>query len=66
MILTFIACIGGLLCILASVYDWDWFFENYRARLFVTLFGREGARVFYLILGIILIIGTIFGTAAFI
>ncbi len=48
--------IGGLLCIAAAVCDWDWFFDNYRARPFVKLLGRNGARVFYAILGALLMI----------
>ena len=50
------AIIAGGLCILASVNDWDWFFENYRARPFVKLFGRDGARKFYIGLGIFIIV----------
>lgn len=47
---------GGVLCILASIYDWDWFFDNFRARPFVRLLGREGARWFYAILGLFLMV----------
>ncbi|ULJ69463.1 immunity 17 family protein [Wielerella bovis] len=51
----FFAFGGGILCIAAAIYDWDWFFDNFRARPFVALFGREGARWFYAILGVFLI-----------
>jgi len=48
--------LGGVFSIVAAVLDWDWFMNNYRARLFVSLFGRTGARIFYVILGIGLIV----------
>lgn len=44
--------LAGLLSIAGGVNDWEWFIMNRRARLFVTLLGRFGARVFYVILGI--------------
>ena len=43
--------LAGAMCIAAAIRDWDWFFENFRASLFVRLFGRDGARVFYALLG---------------
>jgi len=52
--LTIILC--GIFCICASYFDWDFFFNNYKARPFIKLFGRNGARLFYLILGILLIV----------
>jgi len=45
----------GVLCIIAAVFDWDWFMNHSRSRLFVDLFGREGARLFYGVLGCIII-----------
>ena len=39
----------------ASVRNWDWFFNNYRARLFVKWFGREGARRVYFVLGTVIL-----------
>ncbi|MBR6386522.1 MAG: immunity 17 family protein [Ruminococcus sp.] len=50
------AILGGLLCVCAAYYDWNWFFDNMRAKPFVKWFGRDGARTFYTILGIILIV----------
>ncbi|MDR3638702.1 MAG: Imm17 family immunity protein [Isosphaeraceae bacterium] len=44
--------------LVACVLDWDWFFEGRKARTIVALFGRDGARVFYIILsGVLLGIG---------
>ncbi len=47
--------LAGIFCIVAAALDWDWFMHNYRARLIVNIFGHDGARVFYVILGIVLI-----------
>ncbi len=44
----------GLFCIVSSICNWNFFFENRKAYIFVKLFGRNGARIFYGILGIVL------------
>lgn len=46
---------GGLFCVLAAALDWDWFMNHPKARFFVNTFGRNGARVFYVLLGCLLI-----------
>jgi predicted small integral membrane protein len=46
-----IAFLAGIFVMVAVVSDWNRFFENQRARLFVERFGRQGARIFYAILG---------------
>jgi hypothetical protein len=46
---------GAALCLLASAFNWDWFFNNRRAYFFVKIFGRNGARIFYVILAFVLI-----------
>ena len=52
----FVIAIGAF--VLTAVFkDWDWFLLNRRARLFVSLFGRSGARVFYAILGAVFLLG---------
>ncbi len=51
---------GGVFSICGAVFDWDFFFRNYRALPVVKLFGREGARKFYIGLGAILIAAAIF------
>lgn len=48
--------IPGIFCICAAAYDWDWFFENSKARAFTMLFGRDGARLFYGILGVFIMV----------
>jgi hypothetical protein len=45
---------GGVFSITGAVLDWDWFLESRKARFFVTIFGRTGARIFYVLLGIVL------------
>lgn len=51
----FVAFFSGIFIIVASVLDWDWFFNHWKASPFVSSFGRNGARVFYLLLGSLLI-----------
>ena len=48
--------VAGLFSIAGAVFNWDWFMNNYRARFFVNIFGRDGARVFYVILGLVIIV----------
>jgi hypothetical protein len=49
---------SGLFIIAAAALDWEWFFTNWRAALFVRVFGRGGTRVFYGALGAgVLILG---------
>ena len=43
---------AGLFAIAGGVFDWDWFMDNRRAWIFVRVFGRQGARVFYVLLGL--------------
>ena len=40
--------------------DYDWFMNSGKAWIFVKLFGRDGARVFYILLGLFLIFATFF------
>ena len=50
---------SGMFSMLGAVCNWEWFFNDCRARLFVRCFGREGARIFYFLLGLGLLIGAI-------
>ncbi len=47
---------AGLFSVCGAVFDWDFFINNYRARPFVMLFGRTGARIFYTGLGLFLMV----------
>ncbi len=45
----------GVFSITASVLNLDWYFQTDGVRIFVKRFGRNGARIFYVLLGIGLI-----------
>jgi hypothetical protein len=47
---------GGLFSICGAAFDWDFFLNSRKARLFVSMFGRNGARIFYGILGLVIVI----------
>lgn len=51
----FIFVIAGLITIAGSILNWDWFFESRKVRIINSLFGRTAARVFYIIIGVIII-----------
>jgi hypothetical protein len=57
ILFTLVMVLAGLFSLIASICNWNFFFENRRAYLFVKLFGRNGARIFYSLLGLALIIG---------
>lgn len=48
--------IMGLFCIICAVMDFNWFMNSRKAQRMSKMLGRNGARVFYVIIGIILII----------
>ena len=54
LIIVIFFSIVGTFCIFASIFNWDFFFENRRVKSFVKFFGRKGARVFYVGLGLFL------------
>jgi hypothetical protein len=45
----------GVFALLASFFNWNWFFNHRKASFFVGIFGRKGARVFYVLLGCVLL-----------
>lgn len=47
---------AGLFSLCGAILNWDWYMNHRKARFFVRVFGREGARVFYGVLGLILIV----------
>ena len=47
-----IMVLSGLFSICGAIFNWDFFFENYKARPVVKLIGRTGARVFYVLVGL--------------
>lgn len=42
---------AGIFCVSGAVFDWNFFMNSSRAWIFVKMFGRNGARVFYVLLG---------------
>lgn len=55
-LLTFLLLFGaGAFTIVGAVMDWNWFMNSRRARFFVAIFGRTGARIFYILLGLFII-----------
>lgn len=46
--------LAGLFSILCAIKDWDFFMNNRKALIWVKFFGRNGARVFYVILGLVI------------
>lgn len=49
-----ICILAGTFALVASIFNWNFFFESRKAKLFLTLFGRNGARIFYSALGVFL------------
>ena len=52
----------GLFSLAGAFFDWEWFMNNRKARLFVALFGRRGARIFYGLLGLTIVAFGVFAT----
>ena len=44
----------GLLVVLASLFNWDWFFKAQNTQLLVKNVGRKQARLFYAFLGVLM------------
>lgn len=51
---------AGIFSICGAVFDWNFFINSRKAQFFVSTFGRKGARIFYGILGLaIVVLGTL-------
>lgn len=50
-----IFAVVGLLAILASLFNWNWFFLSQNTRFIVQHVGRKRARLFYVLLGLLMI-----------
>ena len=55
-----IFAIVGLLAILASLFNWNWFFNSQNTQFIVKNVGRKQARLFYALLGILMIATAIY------
>lgn len=51
---------AGIIALLAALFNWNWFFTAQNTQMLVRSVGRSKARLFYGILGIILIGTSIF------
>ncbi len=51
-----LAIAAGVFTVVAAACDWDWFMQGRKAKFFVDYLGRDGARVFYGVLGIAIIL----------
>jgi len=59
VILILFGILIGLFCITASIFNWDWFFHNIKARIVVKILGRKFARIFYFLLGLLFLLSGI-------
>ena len=55
-ILTFFV---GFFSVFCAVKDYNWFMNHRKAQFFVKLFGRNGARFFYILLGLVIMGGAV-------
>jgi hypothetical protein len=46
---------AGIFSICGAALDWDFFINSRKARFFVAVFGRTGARIFYGVLGLVIV-----------
>ncbi|KAA6327519.1 hypothetical protein EZS27_023500 [termite gut metagenome] len=54
-IVQLIFIVAGLIALLASAFDWNWFFNAQNTRFIVQNVGRARARLLYGVLGVVLI-----------
>lgn len=52
----FIFALPGIVALLAALFNWDWFYETRTASFFVNQMGRGSARLFYGLLGAMLLV----------
>ena len=50
----------GILSVLASFFNWDWFFQSQNSQFIVKNVGRKQARLFYAFLGILMIVTAVY------
>ncbi|MGK7878734.1 MAG: immunity 17 family protein [Crocosphaera sp.] len=48
--------VAGVFSLCGAILNWDWYMNHRKARFLVKILGRGGARVFYGVLGLGLII----------
>ncbi|MCK6074851.1 Imm17 family immunity protein [Paenibacillus silvae] len=55
LLIALLAIAAGIFSLLGGINNWDWFMKSFRAGLFVKTIGRQGARVVYVVLGVVMI-----------
>jgi len=51
---------GGLFGMAGGIFDWEWFMNHRKARFMCTILTRTGARIFYVVLGLgLVVLGTL-------
>lgn len=50
---------AGLFPIIAAIFNWDWFLNHYKAAFITRKLGRNGARIFYALFGLFIILMTL-------
>jgi hypothetical protein len=54
---------AGLFGMAGGVFDWDWFMNHRKARFMCAILSRNGARIFYVLLGLgLVVLGTLLTT----
>jgi len=50
----------GLFAAAGGIFDWEWFMNHHKARLRCSILTRTGARIFYVVLGLgLLVLGVL-------
>jgi len=57
---------GGVFSVSGAAFNWEWFMTARKARFIVAIAGRTGARIFYGVLGLALIVIGVLALTGFI
>ena len=57
--------LAGAFSTYCAAMDYDWYMDSRKARFLVTLVGRPMARLFYMVLGIVVMVAGILGGLGF-
>ena len=44
----------GLFTLAGAYFNWDWFMGHWKSRIFVKILGDNGARLFYIVFGVVI------------
>ncbi len=45
---------AGLFSILGAYFEWNFFYKNRKVQRIIRLFGKSGAKIFYIVIGLII------------